>query len=94
MAIITPANILKHEVIGLHVEIFNSSDPKHVGVNGEVVDETKKMLCIHDGRRPRMFSKEISQFQFLLPDGKTVLVDGKNMVGKPENRLKMRMRSW
>lgn len=94
MAPITPANILKHELIGLHVEISESSDPKHARMKGEVVDETKKMLCIHDGRRLRMFSKEISTFQFHLPDGKTVLVDGKNIVGKPENRLKMRMRSW
>jgi ribonuclease P protein subunit POP4 len=94
MAPITPGNFLKHEFIGLHVKVSASSDPKLVGMKGAVVDETKKMLCIHDGRRSRMFSKEISTFQFRLPDGKIVLVEGKHMVGQPENRLKMRTRSW
>ncbi len=94
MAPITSGNILKHEIIGLHVEVAASSDPRLVGMRGAVVDETKKMLCVHDGKKSRMFSKEISTFKFRLPDGRFVLVDGKCIVGQPENRLKMRMRSW
>jgi ribonuclease P protein subunit POP4 len=90
----TPANLLKHELIGLEVEVSASSDPNLVGMKGAVVDETKKMICVHDGKRCRMFSKEISTFQFRLPDGSLVLVEGKHMVGQPENRLKMRVRSW
>jgi ribonuclease P protein subunit POP4 len=94
MALITPRNLLKHELIGLQVKVSASSDPRLVGMKGAVVDETKKMLFIHDGKRSRMFSKEISTFQFRLPDGKMVLVEGKHIVSKPENRLKIRTRSW
>jgi|MudIll2142460700_1097286.scaffolds.fasta_scaffold18256_4 ribonuclease P protein subunit POP4 len=94
MVAITPGNILRHELIGLQMKISASSDPTLVGMKGTVIDETKKMLFVHDGDRSRMFTKGISTFRFRLPDGKLVLVDGKYIVGSPENRLKMRARSW
>ncbi len=94
MAPIIPVNILRHEIIGLHVRISASSDSNIVGLKGTIVDETKNMFCIRDGERLRTLPKQTSVFQFRLPDGKIVLVDGRHMIGQPENRLKTRMRSW
>jgi ribonuclease P protein subunit POP4 len=94
MAPITPSNLLKHELIGLHVKVSDSSDPKLVGMKGTIVDETKNMLHVHDGKRLMMFSKKVSTFQLRLPDGQTVLVDGRHIVAQPQDRLKIKTRSW
>jgi ribonuclease P protein subunit POP4 len=94
MAPITPKNLLKHEFVGLHVEVVKSADSRILGMRGLVVDETKNMIHIHDGKRMRKVSKEISTFRFRLPDKRIVWVDGKCIVNRPEDRLKMRMRLW
>jgi len=94
MAPITPKNLLRHEFIGLRVEVAQSADPRLVGMKGLVVNETKNMIHVHDGKRMRMLSKEISTFRVRLPDKRIVSVEGKCMVSRPEDRLKMRTRSW
>lgn len=94
MAPITARNLLKHELVGLHVKVSNSSDPGLVGMKGTIVDETKNMLHVHDGKRLMMFSKKVSTFQFRLPDGQSVLVDGRYIVAQPQDRLKIKTRSW
>ena len=53
---IAPQNILKHELIGLSVEIVKSSNPNLVGIKGRVVDETRNTLLIEkfDGSEVRI----------------------------------------
>ena len=53
---ITPANLLQHELIGLPVRVSDSADRKQAGMRGKVVDETKNMLVIegNDGRALRI----------------------------------------
>ncbi len=41
---ITPRNLLKHELIGLLVEVIDSSHKGFVGISGIVVDETMKTI--------------------------------------------------
>ena len=36
--------------------------------------------------------KDISTFHFYFPDGTVVEIDGKAIVGRPENRVKRRVR--
>lgn len=45
---ITPENLPKHELIGLQVEVTESTDESLEGLKGEVMDETKSMLRIND----------------------------------------------
>jgi ribonuclease P protein subunit POP4 len=39
-------DLKRHELIGLEVEIVTSTHPGYVGMRGQVVDETKRMIVI------------------------------------------------
>ncbi|GAA5818262.1 MAG: ribonuclease P protein component 1 [Methanobrevibacter sp. CfCl-M3] len=43
---ITSKNVFRHELIGLYLEVVDSSNKSLVGLCGNVVDETKKTLSI------------------------------------------------
>ena len=92
---ITPENIHRHELIGLKIEIIQSTDKQMIGMNGLVVDETKNLLTIdsskNDSNRVRIPKKDCI-FRFSLPSGEQVDVDGRLLKLKPENRLKNIMR--
>jgi ribonuclease P protein subunit POP4 len=83
-------NILRHELIGLEARVMGSSDPALLGTSGKIVDETCNMLVIEDGEKSRKISKSNSTFLITLPDGEKVTVEGKKLVGRPEERVKRR----
>ena len=89
----TPRNILRHELLGLEVK----AKPVKGGYvhEGEVVGETRNTLRVlrRDGRLV-MLPKEAYRFEFTLPSGERVLVEGWALVGRPEERLKRRIRRW
>jgi len=93
MKTLTPRNILRHELLGLRVKARPSKgDRIHVG---EVVGETRNMLIIlRDDGRIVSLPKEAYFFEFQLPSNEKVLVEGKMLVGRPEERLKKRVRRW
>jgi len=92
---ITPENVHRHELIGLKIEIIQSTDKQMISMNGLVVDETKNMLIIDssktDSNRVKIPKKDCV-FRFSLPSGEQVDVDGRLLKLKPENRLKNVMR--
>jgi len=92
---ITPKNILRHELIGLYVRVLRSKNRSLEGIEGRVVDETMKTLVVETktGRRV-VVPKSFCEFVFRLPDGTEVLVVGKYIMGRPEDRLKKRIKSW
>lgn len=94
MTPITPKNLINHELIGLDVTIVKSECKSYTGFSGKVIDETRNMLVIDDGKKRRSFPKEVSRFLFRLPDGQLTLVDGKILVGRPEDRLKKKLVRW
>jgi len=91
---ITPRNILKHELIGLKVEIVESKNRYLKGLNGEIIWETSKMIIIRKNGKIKHIPKNICNFLFYLPDGIKVIVDGNLLVGKPEKRIKKVIKSW
>ncbi|MBS7643147.1 ribonuclease P protein component 1 [Candidatus Bathyarchaeota archaeon] len=91
---LSPENLIRHELIGLQVEIVKSSHPGYIGIRGIVIDETQKMLMISDGSRRKAVPKQTSVFKFTLPNGVVVEVDGKVIVGRPEDRVKKIPRRW
>ncbi len=92
---ITPRNILSHELIGLEVEVLDSRNKSQVGIKGIVLDETMYTLVIGiPGKFRKVILKKIAVFKFRLPDGTLVKVEGKYLVGRPEDRLKKRLRLW
>ncbi|QKQ98841.1 ribonuclease P protein subunit [Candidatus Nanohaloarchaea archaeon] len=84
---ITPENLPKHELIGLHVEVVESTDETLEGLEGEVMDETKSMLRI-DGKQ---MQKKNCTFLFEIPSGEEVEVDGELIAKRPEERTGMKL---
>jgi ribonuclease P protein subunit POP4 len=88
---ITPS-IVQHEFIGLETKVVKSLNPHIVGIAGKVVDETRNTFTIlHSGER-KVIVKDTSVFEFVMPDGIVVEIDGKVIMGRPEDRIKKRTR--
>lgn len=84
---ITPYNITKHELIGLQVTVSKSGNKSLEGIQGEIVDESRNMITLMAGKRFKKLAK--SQMTFTTKIGeKTVEVDGKVLVKRPEDRIK------
>jgi ribonuclease P protein subunit POP4 len=92
---ITPQNIMRHELVGLEIKIIHSSHGNLEGFTGYVVNETKKTLTIDDGEgNEKIIPKGSSKFQFTLPEGIKVEIEGKTIVSRPEDRIKKRFRKY
>ncbi len=92
---ITPENIVRHELIGLKVRIAGSSDKEIIGIEGRVIDETRNTLTIDTEDNDRDFVKDQCVFSFMLPDSKKwVSVKGSILVARPEDRIKKKQEKW
>ncbi len=100
---ISPHNLIHHELIGLEVEVVDSTNPYQIGIKGKVIDETRNILKIDvDGGHVRMVSKSHTDFIFTipagngrryLPDAKTrVKVKGTLLLSQPENRIQTKFK--
>jgi len=84
---VTP-DIIRHEFIGTEGKVTNSPIASYLGMAGPVVDETRNTITLlHEGGMKHVI-KELSVFNFQFSDGTIVEIDGKLLVGKPEDRLK------
>ncbi len=88
---ITPA-ILKHELIGLNAKVIQSSQPAYLDIEGRVIDETRNTLVIQHDKKRKIVAKNVAVLNFTLSDGTVVEINGKAIVGRPENRVKKRIR--
>lgn len=88
------SEIIRHELIGLTAKVSKSTNDSMCGLKGTVIDETKNMLTLSDGVRRIMIPKDETTFKFTLKDGTTVQVDGYRLLGRPEMRLKSKVRRW
>ena len=90
---ITPKNLIRHELIGLSVNIVESTNKCNIGTSGTVVNETKHMLTIKTKKALKRVAKRNSIFMFKI-NGKKIKVDGKRIDKKPENRIKLKVKKW
>lgn len=91
---VTPA-ILQHDLIGLNAKVVKSANSDYVNVTGKVLDETRNTVTILHRNKKKIIVKNAAVFHFTLPDGTIVEVDGKVIVGRPEDRIKKRVkRRW
>lgn len=91
---ISTKNIVRHELIGLDVEIVNSFNKFHIGIKGLVVDETKNLLTIETEKGIKKIQKKGTSFIFTIPNGKKVKVDGSIIAKRPEERVKLKVKKW
>ena len=86
-------NILQNEIIGLEAEVLSDSNSENIRIRGKVIDETMKTLVIR-GKGTWRIAKKDAVFKFLL-DGVAVKVEGKALMGRPEDRVKKQnKRKW
>ncbi|WP_455279578.1 ribonuclease P protein component 1 [[Eubacterium] cellulosolvens] len=91
---IAPLNMTKNEFIGLDVRISKSHNKQLVGMRGRIIDETRNTLVLRRGSKIIRIPKNIVHFHMSLPSGNIIKVDGRSIVARPEDRIKMRVRRW
>jgi ribonuclease P protein subunit POP4 len=85
-------DILQSELIGLRARVAKSLQADYLGIKGKVIDETRKTLVIlHENKRKAVI-KDVAVFHFTMPNGTIVEIDGKAIVGRPEDRVKRQVR--
>lgn len=88
MSPLSRQNIRRHELIGLQVVVKSEPNSKHPKVKGTIIDETKNIIVVFDGVKKRRIPKKIAIFHLVLPNNSTVVLKGKNIIGRPINRIK------
>jgi len=88
---VTPA-FVQTEFIGLNAKVVKSTNPDYVGITGKVIDETRNTLVVRHEKEDKVVVKNVAVFHFTMPDGTVVEVDGNIIIGRPEDRLKKRLR--
>lgn len=84
-------DFLRGEFIGKEVEIVDSKNKDLVGLKGRIVDETKNMFEIETRRGVKKVQKEICKFKFV-KEG--IIVEGKIINFRPEDRLVKKFKDW
>ena len=90
---INSRNVIRHELIGLEVKVKDSNHSALRNIRGLIIDETMNMLTIQRGDKKMSIPKSTSQLSFVLK-GRELTVDGKALVGRPEERIKAKKRIW
>jgi len=84
---VTP-DIIRYEFIGTQAKVAKSLHEDYLGLSGRVIGETRNTITLLDAGKAKNVIKEFSVFNFTFDDGTSVDVDGKLLVGRPEDRLK------
>ena len=84
---VTP-DIIRYEFIGTEGKVVRSPHEYYVGLGGKVVGETKNTFTFLQEGQAKSVIKESVIFNFKFDDGTVVEIDGKLLVGRPEDRLK------
>ena len=91
---VTP-DIIREEFIGTNAQVASSPHAGYLGINGEVIGETRNTFTLNQAGETKRIVKDQAVFQFQFSDGTVVEIDGKLLVGKPEDRLKKQLkRLW
>lgn len=88
---ITPENLVRHELIGLRARVTEAKNPANIGLEGEIVNETYKTLVLAcNGRQKRIFKAQVT-LVLQLPSKEKVEVNGSLLVGRSWDRLKRKL---
>ncbi len=85
---ITPYNLLRHELVGLPVK----ARVQGVVFEGTVEQESAKTFTITTPKGSKKVIKGSSTLEFTLPHGAVVSVAGHLLAQRPEDRIKKRHR--
>jgi ribonuclease P protein subunit POP4 len=81
-------SIVQDEFFGLELTIVKSLNSSTVGLTGKVVNETRNTFTILQNGEQKVVIKDTSVFGLMMTDGTVVEIDGKTIMGRPEDRIK------
>ncbi len=84
---ITP-DIIRYEFIGTAAQIAYSKNAGYLGLSGRVIGETKNTFTLYSEGKTKNIIKDSAVFNFTFNDSTSVEIDGKILIGRPEDRLK------
>ena len=94
MTPVTAENIKRHELIGLDARISGGNNKSQKKIKGSIVKETRNTLTLSDGKKEKTVAKGEASLIFNL-GGTLVEVEGKTLIGRPEDRVKKKpKRNW
>jgi len=90
---VTARSIVWHELIGLKAKIIRASHPELVGIEGHIIDETRNTLTMVGDTAEKLWviPKSVVEIEFEIDD-KKIRIHGRDLIGRPEMRLKKRWR--
>lgn len=81
------SDIKRHELIGLDIEVIDAKNKSLIGIKGKIIDETRNTIKVIHENQEKILLKE--QLTFITKiDDKKIKINGKILVGKPEERIK------
>ena len=85
-------DIPRIEFIGKKIEIVEAKNNSLVGIKGKIIDETKNMFTLETekGLSKRLVKKQVTLKTKV--NGKTFIIEGEVLHGRPEERLKKRIK--
>lgn len=86
------SNIIQDEFIGLKSIITKSLNLDSVEITGKIINETRNTFTILQNNKKKVVIKDTSIFNFEMPDETIIEIDGKSIMGRPEDRIKKRLR--
>ena len=83
---ISPENVLVHEIIGLGARIVESTDPTLQGISGTIVFETKNTISIRTDSSVKQIAKKAAKKIEIKTDSGVCFISGSSLIGRPEDR--------
>ena len=83
---ITSENITSHELIGLQTQIVESNNKQVIGINGQIIDETKFMFVLNTANGIKKLAKNANRWKFEF-DGKEIELDGTRLTRRSYERM-------
>ena len=80
-------DFLRHDLIGLKMEVIESKNMKLIGIIGTIIDETKHTLIIKEGNKNKTLIKNQVTLK-IFHNQEEIKVNCELLVGRPEDRLK------
>ncbi len=80
-------DLLRQELIGLDMEIVGSTNKSLRGIKGKIIDETKNTLVIEMQGKTKQILKNQITLKCVIA-GVTARINGMQLVGRSEERLK------
>jgi RNase P/RNase MRP subunit p29 len=86
--------ILSSSLVGLEIEIVESSSEDLIGLKGVIEEETANLLRILTEKKILSVPKLNQVFKIITSDETTLLVEGHMIKGTPETRVRKKIPNW